>query len=190
MAKKSGTGKRPGEQHGQNDTHRESNPPASTSTTEEQKYSRAKDEYTAIMDILKLYSNMRYWVLTVFAALTAGVLTFAVKTEIPVNMHWPVKMGGIVIAGVFWVAEFSVSQVWIYFVRRAVKLEAGLGYEMYSKTRHAKHNYNFFQLPTTLSLNALYILAIAFWIFFKFPDSRPDSKALPSGLASPTQVTP
>lgn len=139
----------------------------------------AKDEYSEIMQFLRFYGNMRYWILTVFAALTAGVLTYAVKTEIPEEMQLPVKAGGIVIATVFWMAEFSASQAWIYFVRRAAKLEADLGYELYSKMKHAKRNFNFFTLPTTLSVNLLYILAIVFWWTFRFPELRPDPKPLP-----------
>lgn len=123
----------------------------------------AKNEYSELMQMLRFYGNMRFALLTVFAALTGGLLAFLGKAEtassaVPLQA---MRIGGLIVALVCWVGEVSAVFVWSHFAKRAAALEDVLGYRMYSTMPGAPH---FRFLPTTYAVWLLYLLVGVFWL--------------------------
>jgi hypothetical protein len=118
----------------------------------------AKNEYAELMQMLRFYGNMRFAVLTVFAALTGGLVAFLGKAAVPLQV---MRIGGLIVVLVCWIGEISAVFVWGHFAKRAAKLEESLDYQMYSTMPGAPH---FRFLPTTYAIWLLYLLVALFWL--------------------------
>lgn len=124
---------------------------------------RDKEEYSEIMEYMRFYGNVRFATLTVFAALTGGILTFIFKGDSNLTplLQFVFKIIGIFGTCTFWVAEVSAVILWLHFTVRAVALEKRLSYQIFSTMRGAPR---FWFMPTTYSVSFLYFSVLVFWL--------------------------
>ncbi len=123
------------------------------------------------MDYMRFYGQQRYWILTVFAALTAGLLTLASRSDefkIPFFAEGLYVVGCIVTA-TFWMAEVSGACVWRKMAQRAANLENDLSFEIFRKMPSAP---SFWFLPTTWLVTGLYAAVLVFWILMGLQQLR------------------
>ncbi len=124
---------------------------------------RDKEEYSGLMEYMRFYGNVRFATLTVFAALTRGILTFIFKRESHLTplLQFVLKIIGIFITLTFWIAEVSAVILWRHFAKRAIALENPLSYKVFSTIPGAPH---FWFMPTTYSVSFLYFSVLVFWL--------------------------
>lgn len=101
-----------------------------------------KDEYNSLNDNMRWYSNIRFAQLTLFVAMTAGLLTVIAPSDPPFSHTVTVvlKIGGCLTVIFFWIMEERAAEYWRHFMRRAVELEKELGYKQYSTRPQHKVN--------------------------------------------------
>jgi len=119
-----------------------------------------KEEYKDLSDNMRLYVNLRFAQLTIFSALTGGLIVVLFSED---NVPSPsakivLKVAGIFIAAMFWIMEERAADYWHHFRRRAVELEDLLGYRLY-KNRPTRR-----LLTATNASRAIYGGVIVFWI--------------------------
>ena len=119
-----------------------------------------RDEYKDLSDNMRHYGNMRFAQLTLFGALTAGLLTVVFTTDPRPSdlVRRLLKACGVVTAVVFWVMEERAGDYWHHYRRRAVKLEEQLGYQQYT-TRPTRWLAN-----ATNAVRMLYAFIFLFWV--------------------------
>lgn len=93
-----------------------------------------KDEYKDLSDNMRHYGNMRFVQLTLFIALTAGLLKaiFTFDPALASLVKFVLKIGGVITAVVFLIMEERAADYWHHFRRRAVELEKQIGFQQYS----------------------------------------------------------
>jgi len=119
-----------------------------------------KDEYKDISANMRQYENMRFAQLTLFIALTAGLLTVLFTSNPPLSslVMFVLKIGGLIVTVVFGIMEERAADYWHHFRRRAVELEKQLGYQQYS-TRPARA-----VISATNAVRVLYFFMFLFWV--------------------------
>jgi len=92
------------------------------------------EEYKDLSDNMRLYTNMRFALLTLYFALTAGLATalFTVAPPLDDSLRFALKIIGVIASGAFGVMEKRAADYWHHFRRRAVDLEKSLGYKQYT----------------------------------------------------------
>lgn len=122
---------------------------------------RDNEEYTELMQYMRFYGNVCFATLTIFAALTGGILTFVFKGDpkLTPSLQFALKIGGILVTLTFWVAEVSAVILWRHFAARAVALEKLLSYQIFRTMRGAPR---FWFMPTTYSVSFLYLSVLVF----------------------------
>jgi hypothetical protein len=100
----------------------------------------ASDEYKDLSDNMRHYANMRFAQLTLYSALTAGLVTvvFTIDPPLDDNLRLVLKIVGAIAAAAFGVMEERAADYWHHFLRRAIKLEEQLGYQQYVDRPAAK----------------------------------------------------
>lgn len=126
-----------------------------------------KDEYLDASANMRTYINMRFAQLTLFVALTAGFLTLLVGRANPLSgtASAGLKVGGILIAVVFWVMEERAADFFHYYKRRAVELEKILGYSQYTNRPQRR------VLAATNAVRLLFLGAVILWLLALFHPS-------------------
>lgn len=119
-----------------------------------------KDEYKDVSSNMRQYGNMRFSQLTLFIALTAGLLTGLFTSNPPLSflVRSVLKIGGLIITVVFWIMEKRAAGYWHHFSRCAVDLEKQLGYKQYS-TLPARTI-----VTATNAVCVLYFFMFLFWV--------------------------
>lgn len=120
-----------------------------------------KDEYIDASNNARLFQTVRFAQLTIFMALTGGLLavTFskiAAPTE-PLAAAM-LKVGGILVTLLFWVLHERTMLYWRHFVARASELEAELGFRQYSSRPPAG------LISGNNTMRALYVAMAVFWV--------------------------
>lgn len=117
-------------------------------------------EYSDVSANIRHYANMRFAQLTLFAAMTAGLLTILFSSSFYVEspLRALLMIGGAVTAGIFWVMEERATDHWHHFNARAIELEKSLGYLQYTDRQSRK------VLNATNAVRTLYGTAILFWL--------------------------
>lgn len=102
--------------------------------------SESGDEYKDLSDNMRHYANMRFAQLTLYFALTAGLVTvvFAVHPPLDNVLRLWLNIVGAVGAASFGVIEERAADYWHHFRRRAVELEKQLCYKQYTDRSVAK----------------------------------------------------
>ena len=92
------------------------------------------EEYADLSDNMRHYGNMRFAQLTLYFALTAGLVTalFTVDPPLSDSLRLALKIIGVIASAAFSVMEERAADYWHYFRRRAVKIEKLLGYKQYT----------------------------------------------------------
>ena len=98
------------------------------------------DEYKDLSDNMRHYGNMRFAQLTLYFALTAGLVTvvFTLNPPLGPGLRRGLMLVGAVASAAFGVMEERAADYWHHFRRRAVKLEESLGYKQYTDRPAAK----------------------------------------------------
>ncbi len=98
-----------------------------------------KEEYKELSDNMRHYANMCFAQLTLYFALTAGLVTavFTADPALPPGLRLALKIIGVG-AMAFGVMEERAADYWHYYRKRASELEAVLGYKQYSNRPTAK----------------------------------------------------
>lgn len=119
-----------------------------------------KDEYKELGENMRQHSNMRFAQMTLFFALTAGLLSVIFTSNPPLSslLRFVLKVGGVITSAVFWVMEERVADYWHHYRRRAAELEKELGYKQYT-TCPTKTI-----VTATNAVRALYASILLFWI--------------------------
>lgn len=119
-----------------------------------------KEEYKDLSDNMRHYANMRFAQLTIFVALTGGLIMVVFSKDVPDSPLAKVvlKLTGIFIAVMFWIMEERAADYWHHFRKRAVELEDLLGYRQYKDRPTGKF------LTATNASRAIYAGVIVFWI--------------------------
>ena len=100
----------------------------------------ASEEYKDLSENMRHYANMRFAQLTLYFAVTAGLVTalFTVNPSLDHRIRFVLKIVGIVLSAAFGVMEERAADYWHHFCRRAVEIEKLLGYKQYTKRPAAK----------------------------------------------------
>ena len=103
-------------------------------------------EYEQLCENIRHYSNMRFAQLTLYFALTGGLVAFLSGPDAP--PHSTIRLlfltAGAVSAGAFGVMEERATAYWHHFLQRAEELEKPLGFSQFTtrpKTRIFKATY-------------------------------------------------
>ena len=98
------------------------------------------EEYNELSDNMRHYANMRFAQLTLYFALTAGLITalFTVAPPLSDNLRLVLKIIGALASAAFGVMEERAADYWHHFCRRAVEIEKSLGYKQYTDRPTAK----------------------------------------------------
>ena len=83
----------------------------------------ANHEYLDVSSNMRTYTNLRFAQMTIFAAITAGLLAIIFDHN---NLQAPstiqlLKFVGIILSLVFWVFEERAADSYFYYLRRAKK---------------------------------------------------------------------
>ena len=102
--------------------------------------SNHSEEYRDLSDNMRHYANMRFAQLTLYSALTAGLVTvvFTVDPALDDNLRLGLKIIGAFAAAAFGVMEERAADYWHHFRRRAVEIEKSLDYKQYTDRPAAK----------------------------------------------------
>jgi hypothetical protein len=92
------------------------------------------EEYKDLSDNMRHYANMRFAQLTLYFALTAGLVTalFTVAQPLDDRLRLALKIIGAFASVAFGVMEHRATVYWHHFRRRAVEIEKSLGYKQYT----------------------------------------------------------
>lgn len=122
--------------------------------------SDSKNEYKELGENMRQHSSMRFAQMTLFFALTAGLLSATFTSSPPLSslLRFVLKTGGVITSIVFWIMEERVADYWHHYRRRAVELEKELGCKQYT-TCPAKTI-----VTATNAVRALYACIFLFWI--------------------------
>lgn len=99
------------------------------------------DEYKDLSDNMRHYGNMRFAQLTLYFALTAGLMSIVFTTDPPLDMgiKLVLMLVGAIAAAAFGIMEERTADNWHHFRRRATELEKSLGYQQYTDRPQYKY---------------------------------------------------
>jgi hypothetical protein len=119
-----------------------------------------QDEYAHASENIRHYQTTRFSLLTVFIAITAGLLTVLSSTSStsPAYQTLLLKVAGLVTTLLFWLLQERTMLYWYHFVRRAVELESTLGYHLYSARPGAG------LLTSNNALRIFFLIIALFWL--------------------------
>jgi hypothetical protein len=118
-----------------------------------------KDEYLDICETIRHFGNIRFAQMTLFLAITAGMLTVVFQNEtISLLASMSLKIGGMIIALLFWTMDARAMTYWHHFRERAIVLEETLGFQQWSHSPATKF------ISTTNAIQILYSVVIIFWV--------------------------
>ena len=134
------------------------------------------EEYKDVSQNMRHYANMRFAQLTLFSALTAGLVTkpWWDADRNPLNKWGFVvfAVAGFVIALAFWIMEERAADYWNHFRKRAKQLDEQLAFHQYTcrpkgilrKKLEGKLKEEILEgITATNAVRALYSGAMLFW---------------------------
>jgi len=124
-----------------------------------------RNEYEQLSQTHKHYSGLRYAILTVFFAITAGFVSVSFGQTMSALtatsfLNIAAKIGGICTTYAFWSLEERLDAYLKHFDQRLLALEEILGYQIYS--RRPKYHRPF--LRTQMATRLLYSIVAVFWV--------------------------
>jgi len=119
-----------------------------------------ENEYAHASENIRHYQSTRFSLLTVFIAITAGLLTVftAISSASPAYLSLLLKIAGLATTLLFWLLQERTMLYWYHFVRRAAELEATLGYQLYSARPEAG------LLTSNNGLRVFFLIIALFWL--------------------------
>ena len=123
------------------------------------------EEYKEISSDLRHYGNQRSWQLTVFVALTGGLLSLLYGNSSISNPTIRIVFGwvGIVVTFCFFALDKRSAEYWNWCIERGKKIEKHLHLQRLS--RGSPQSF-FIHISARLAAWLIYGLAFVFWIIF------------------------
>lgn len=120
-----------------------------------------KDEYRDIGENIRHWQHMRFTSMTVFMAVSAGLLNalFQWKVSLPMLANISIRVMGIMSVLVFWIQDERILKYWQGYSARAKALEKILKFQQYSTTPPRNRI-----LTSGNAIRLLYITFLVFWI--------------------------
>jgi membrane associated rhomboid family serine protease len=127
------------------------------------------EEYLDASNNMRHYGNMRFALLTLFSALTAGVITVLFKDGNPVSGLYTtaLKLIGFVVTVAFFIMELRATEMFNHYCTRAKELDQMLGSTQHI-TRPDAGLLGVRILSAQYATNVLYISVAAFWLYALF----------------------
>jgi hypothetical protein len=123
------------------------------------------EEYKDLSINMRHYGNVSITLITVYAALTAGLVTVlkSLSASLSFKQLILLKIAGLVLTSLLWLMEYSAIYLWSRFVRRAAELEADLGFKQYSSLPGAP---KFLWRPGAWAIHLFFFIVLVIWILF------------------------
>jgi len=118
------------------------------------------EQYKEANTLVRHYSNLRFANLTVFLAITFGLLTVVCNKEAFHFLKVGSAIAGVIVAILFWATESGINTYINHFQAYAKRLEEQLSFDMWDKLLSHK----IFAKATT-AMRILYAVVLLFWIF-------------------------
>jgi hypothetical protein len=117
-------------------------------------------EYLDASNNVRHHGNLRFAQLTLFSALTGGLMAvvFGRQPPLPVLILSALKGFGCLISVCFFVMERRTGIYWYHYQKRAAELEPSLGYAQYSTLPFGK------VITAANATRVLYIVAFLMWL--------------------------
>jgi len=118
------------------------------------------DEYAHASENIRHYQTTRFSLLTVFIAVSAGLLTVLSATSNSPSgyLSLTLKVAGLATTLLFWILQERTMAYWYHFVLRAAELERSLGYRLYSVRPEAG------LLTSNNALRLFFLIIALFWV--------------------------
>ena len=125
-----------------------------------------KDEYVDVSHNLRQFMTMRFAQLTVYLGLTGVLLNLVFTGNAKVSPYGSLvlQVGGLVITLIFWVHQERTMAYWNHFMRRAIELEADLGFQQYSTRPSTRGITSFKAMRLFFAIMTLFWVSSFFWI--------------------------
>lgn len=121
--------------------------------------SEPKDEYLDVSENMRHYGNMRFAQLTLFAGITAGLLSIMVAGSPPSgSLKVTIPLGGLVVTFAFWIIEERAALFFHSYRRRSVELEQLLGYRQHTNRPEGK------LVTAANAVRLLFLGTAVFWL--------------------------
>ncbi len=119
-----------------------------------------KDEYLDAGANMRQFGNIRFAQMTVFIAMTAGILTalFQANSSLLLGTRIILKVTGLFITIIFWLMDQRAMDYWNHYRIRAIELEKVLGFRQYTNSPARK----FFSATHTIRI--LYFGIVVLWV--------------------------
>lgn len=119
-----------------------------------------KDEYIDVSNNARLFQTIRFAQLTIFIALTSGLLTVVFRTTAPLPGHVMIslKLAGILVTFLYWGLMERTMRFWRHLIARAIELEAELGFRQYSSAPKPR------VFSGTNVVRAFFAVVLVFWV--------------------------
>lgn len=118
------------------------------------------EEYKEIGANLRQYGNMRFAQLTLFVAVTGGLLAaiFSKDSSLSQCQRLGAEMLGLFLTVAFWVMEEKSTSWWNQYYQRAVHVEAELGMAQYSARAPMTI------VSATYAVRFLFAITVTIWV--------------------------
>lgn len=119
-----------------------------------------KDEYFDISENLRHWAQIRFAQMTLFVAITAGILAvlFYDSSAVSNPGRAVFKIGGLIVTGIFSLLDQRAIVYWRYLKRRAIELEEILDFQQYTKLPSAVY------FNSANAVRVLYLVIFLFWV--------------------------
>jgi hypothetical protein len=119
-----------------------------------------QDEYIHASENIRHYQNTRFTLLTVFIAISAGLLSVLSNAHSTSPGYLPLilKIAGLATTLLFWILQERTMLYWYHFVERAAELESVLGYKLYSSRPKAGI------VTSSIAIRLFFLVIALFWV--------------------------
>lgn len=119
----------------------------------------ARDEYLDASSNVRHWSTLRFAQLTIYIALTAGLLNILYARAAPVGRTAvAIEVAGLLTTVLYWVLQERTMLYWYAFVRRAAEIEPALGFRQYlSRPRSGPFS-------SSNAMRGLFLVMALFWL--------------------------
>jgi len=123
-------------------------------------YGDPKDEYLEVGQNMRQFGNVRFSQMTLFFALTAGLLASLFQNQtLSEFAKLSLKIGGTIFTVLFWIMDVRAMVYWNHFRERGIELEKTLGFKQYTKSPATKKYFS-----ATNAIRLLYWVILVYWV--------------------------
>ena len=121
---------------------------------------QARDEYLDASSNVRHWSTLRFAQLTIYIALTAGLLNILCARSAPPvgRIAVAIEVAGFLTTVMYWVLQERTMLYWYAFVRRAAEIEPALGFRQHlSRPRSGPFS-------SSNAMRGLFLVMALFWV--------------------------